>query len=100
MGARIDPEVRAADAPRLQRVHLPQQAAGIDHHAVADQTQGVGVENARGNGAQLVHLAPLLDGVPRIVATLCADDDLCLLRENVDDLALAFVAPLDAHNNL
>ena len=74
--------------------------AGIDHHAVADQTQGVGVENARGNGAQLVHLAPLLDSVPRIVATLCADDDLCLLRENVDDLALAFVAPLDAHNNL
>ena len=34
------------------------------------------------------------DGVPGVVAALVADDEIRLLRQEVRDLALAFVAPL------
>ncbi len=41
-------------------------------------------------------LSAMNDGVPGIVAALAADHDVGLAGENVDDLALAFIAPLRA----
>ena len=36
------------------------------------------------------------DGVPGVVATLTADDDIGVPGKDVDDFALAFIAPLRA----
>ena len=37
-----------------------------------------------------------LDGVTGIVTALRADDDIGFLREDVDDFAFSFIAPLGA----
>ena len=37
------------------------------------------------------------DGVARVGAALGADDNVRLLSQEVDDLALALIAPLGAH---
>jgi hypothetical protein len=37
--------------------------------------------------------------VPGVVAPLGTDNDVRVLREHVDDLAFALVAPLGAHQN-
>ncbi len=44
-------------------------------------------------------LLPDLDRVAGVVAALGADDDVGLLRQNVDDLALPLIAPLGADQN-
>ena len=38
------------------------------------------------------------DGVPGVGAALAADDPLHLRGQQIDDLAFALIAPLDAHN--
>ena len=41
-------------------------------------------------------LAAVNDGVPGVVAALTADDDIGVPGKDVDDFALAFIAPLRA----
>jgi hypothetical protein len=38
--------------------------------------------------------ATMEDGVPGVIAALTANDDISLCGKNVDNLTLAFVAPL------
>src|SRR5207249_1208372 len=40
-----------------------------------------------------------MDGVPGIISSLRADDDLSLLRQDINDFAFAFIAPLGAHQD-
>ncbi len=44
-----------------------------------------------------VFLAAVNDGVPSVVAALTADDDIGVSGQDIDDLALAFIAPLRAN---
>ena len=84
------------DALGADRVDLVEQCPGIDDDAVADDRQFAGPHHARGQQAQLVLDIADDDGVAGIVAALKADHDIGALRQPVDDLALALVAPLGA----
>src|SRR5262249_27266897 len=58
-----------------------------------------GPQDARGDQLQDELAAADLDSVAGVVAALVARDDVEVLREEVDDLAFAFVTPLRAHND-
>ena len=69
-------------------------AAGMQHHAVADQAQRVGAQDAGRNQVQDGLLAVDDQRVAGVVAALEAHDGADFLGEQIDDLALAFIAPL------
>ena len=54
----------------------------------------LGAEDAAGNQRQLVGLAAGDDRVAGVAAPLVADDDVVLVGQQVDELALGLVAPL------
>ena len=85
------------DAGLFQAVDLLHQADGIDHDTVADDADGVFAKNAGGDEVQDVLRPADDDRVARVGAALGAHDDVRLLGQEVDDLALALVAPLGAH---
>jgi hypothetical protein len=71
-----------------------------DHHAVADQAQRVFTQDTRRNQVQHGLLAIDDQRVAGIVAALEAHDSADFLGEQIDDLALAFIAPLGTqHDN-
>ncbi len=94
-------ELQAADvhAAGAQAVDLLDEHAGIDDDAVADDALLAGIEDPGGDQVELPRLARVHDGVPGVVAALEADDDVGVLGEEIDDLPLAFVAPLSADDD-
>ena len=94
VGVAADLQARRVDAPAQEHVHLGDEHAGVDHHAVADHRGDVVVEDAA--RAQLEGEALAVDhqGVAGVVAALVADDQLHLLGDEVGELPLALVAPL------
>ena len=72
------------------------QRPGIDDHPVAHHAQDPGMQDARRDEMEDELLLAHLDGVAGVVAAVEAGHDLDLLREEVHDLAFAFVAPLGA----
>ena len=82
-----------------QPVDLVGQHARVDDDAVADHAELAGVEDARRDQVELERLAVADDRVAGVVAALEAHDDVGPLGEQVDDLALALVAPLGADDH-
>ena len=80
-------------------VELAGQDLRVDHHAVADRAQLAGVEDPGRDQVELPLLAVADDRVAGVVAALEADHEVRVLGEQVDDLALALVAPLGAHDH-
>ena len=83
---------------RGQLVDLGEQRLRIDDHAVADDADDAVVQDAGRDQVQHELLAVHVHGVAGVVAALIARDDREVRRQQVDDLALAFVAPLRAEN--
>ena len=79
------------DAERRQRVDLGEQRLRIDDDAVADDAEHAVVEDARRDQVQDELPAVDVDGVPGVVAALIARDDAEMGRQQIDDLALAFI---------
>ena len=77
-------------------INFFQQGERIDNDAVANDVELAGIENAGRDEMQHVLLIADLDGVPSIVASLIADDDVRLLSQDVNYFAFAFIAPLGA----
>ena len=75
----------------LQPVDLLDQRLRIEHDAIADDRQLARPHHAGGQQRQLVGGAVDDQRVAGVVAALEAHDDVGLLRQPVDDLALAFV---------
>ena len=86
-------------ALRLELGDLGNEGMRIEHDAVADDRQLALAHDARWKQRQLVDLAIDDQRMAGIVAALEADDDIGPLRQPVDDLALAFVAPLRADDH-
>jgi hypothetical protein len=92
--------VRAdGDALTFQFSHLVEEGLRIEHDAIADHGQLRGPQHAGRQQRQLVGLAVDDKRMAGIVAALEAHDDIGLLRQPVDDLALPFVAPLGADDD-
>ena len=87
------------DALALQLRDLIEEGLRIEHHAVADHRELGGPQHARRQQRQLVGFAVDDQRMAGIVAALEAHDDVGLLRQPVDDLALPFVAPLGADDD-
>ena len=92
-------QVLAAHAFRLEHGHLFDQHAGVHHHAIADDRHRVLVHDARRHEVQRQLLLAMDDRVACVVAALEAHDVVVVARDEVGYLALAFVAPLGAHQH-
>jgi hypothetical protein len=87
------------DARLLEFADLLHERGGRHYDAVADQDRDAVAQHARRNQAQ-DRLAPADDErVTRVVPALEAHDTLRAFGQPVDDLALAFVAPLRADDD-
>jgi hypothetical protein len=75
-----------------------QKARRINHDTVSNDGTELGPKDACGEQRELVRLSGMNDGMPGIGPAVVADDDIMLLGEKIDDLALGFVAPLQADN--
>ncbi len=80
-------------------LHLLQQGAQVHHHAVADHGCHPVPQNSAGDQLEDEFLRADIDGVSGVVATLITRHNIEALREKIDDLALALVAPLCAEND-
>ncbi len=96
-----DAQVFRADGHALppQFGDFIEEGLRIDHHAVADHRKLGGPQHARRQQRQLVGFAVDDQCVAGIVAALETHDDVSLLRQPVDDLALPLVAPLGADDD-
>ena len=72
----------------------------VDHHAAAHPPARVRVHHARGNRVQLEGLRRNGHGVAGVVAAVEARHDVGLAGQQIDDAALAFVAPLRSNYDI
>ena len=77
-----------------QRRRFLEQSLQRQDHAIADQALHVSVQDSRGDQRQNGLLAADHQGMSGVVAALEAHHGLHLVGQQVDDLALALVAPL------
>ena len=80
-------------------LHLVCEVLEVNHHAGAQHTGHVRVQDA--GGQQVQDELALLgdDGVSSIVAALIAGNDVSMFGQQVDDAALALIAPVDSSNS-
>jgi hypothetical protein len=86
------------DAALSQSIDLAHQMPRVDHDAIADDAELAGAHHTGGQQRELEGLIADDEGVARVVAALEAHDDVSALRQPVDNLALALVAPLGANH--
>ena len=75
-----------------------EQGGGMDHHAVADHAVDPRPEDAGRDQRELVRHPVGDDRVPGVGPPLIAHDGVVLVAEQVDDLPLGLVSPLQAHH--
>ena len=85
-------------AAALEVVELADQHLGVDHAARADRAR-LPLDDPGGDGPDLVRLVLDDDRVARVGTTLITADEVGFRGEEVDDLALALVAPLRADDH-
>jgi hypothetical protein len=88
-----EPDAVDGQPARLQVVELGDELLGIDHAAGADHALLLR-DDARGQMAKLEGLSVDLDRVSCVGPAVVAADQIRVLGEQVDDLALALVSPL------
>ena len=77
-----------------------EQRERVDHQAVADDGDFARMQNAAGDQPQHEFAVADQDGVAGVMAALIADDVVETVRQQIDQFAFAFVAPLRAQNDL
>jgi hypothetical protein len=82
-----------------ERIDFLEEADGIDDDAITDDAFFISAEDAGGDEVEDVFFAFDEDGMAGVVATGATDDDIGVFREDVDDLAFTFIAPLGAYQN-
>ncbi len=90
---------RDLDALPAEPIDFLEQGMRIEHDAVADDRQLAPAHDAGRQQRELVGDAVDNERVAGVMAALEADDDVGLLGQPIDDLALALVSPLGAHHD-
>jgi hypothetical protein len=99
VASRRDPQVVAdRDSTFSETVDLANELERIEYDAVADDAEFRGIEDAGWHEVHGVSLTAHRHGVARIGAAVVPDDDIMPTCQQIDDLALALVAPLQADN--
>ena len=99
MGMARQLELRAVDAPRLEGLDLAGEVSRVDDDTIGDDRDHMVVEDTRRHELQREPLTIDDDGVPGVVPTLVAHDEVVLLGELVGDLRLPLVPPLGTHDD-
>ena len=86
------------ETPILQATDLTEEHRRVDDHSVPDDTGLAPMKDSRGDQVKNRLLSPDHQGVPRVVSTLKAHNQVRPLGQKVDKLALALVAPLGTYN--
>ena len=94
-----DDALARGHAAGFELVQLLEQGLGRQHHAVADQALNAVAQHARRDQVQHGFLTIDDERMAGIVPALKADHGCGLIGEQIDDLALALVAPLGADNH-
>ena len=95
MGAVGDSQVEAdLDASGEEPLHLAGENLQVQGNAGGDDVDDLGAEDAAGDQVKGEGFLADPDGVARVGAAGVSDNDFEMLGEQVDDLALALVAPL------
>ena len=83
------------DAAFLDGADLPSQMVKVNDHAGAQHTYNIRVQDA--GGEQVQNKLALLghNSVPGVVSALIAGYDIGIFGQQVDDTALALIAPVD-----
>ena len=79
---------------RLEHLDLADGAGGVEHDPPGDHALHAGAKDAAGDQRQLPGLAAGDDGVAGVGTAGVADDDVVLAGEDVDELPLGLVTPL------
>ena len=93
-----DPHGLGRDPAALELVQLGHEQAGVDHATGADDAELAGEDPGR-NVMERERLAVADDRVTGVRPALVAADDVRVQGEEVDDLPLALVTPLGAHDH-
>ena len=93
-----EPDELGGDATRLEVVQLIDHDLRVDHAAGADDAL-LAADDPGGDVLELVGLAVGHDGVAGVGTAVVAADEVGVLRQQVDDLPLPFVAPLRADDH-
>ena len=72
----------------------------IDYHAGRDQVHDAIVENAAGDMMQFVDIITNDHRVPRIGPSLITDHEVLPLGQQIDELTLGLIAPLQSNHAL
>ena len=85
------------EAPAFNLLQFAHQIERIHHDAVADHAALAVMQDTARHEMQDILVVPDDHRVASVRAALKAHDHIRFLREEINDLALAFVAPLGAH---
>ena len=99
MGVAGDAQAARRAPASLELGQLAHQHLGVDHDAGAEDAHGLGGQDPRRQQMELELLVAHEHRVPGVAAALVAGDERVPLGEDVDDLALALVAPLGANDD-
>ena len=89
-------QAAGVDLARAELVQLGDQQPGMDGHAWPDDAHRPRIEDAGRNQVDRETALLVDDRVARVGAAVPADDQVRVAGEQVDDLALALVAPVAA----
>src|SRR5450759_2073209 len=87
------------DAIRNELVYLREQRLDVQNDSIANRTTYARVENSARNLVEDERLVADVHGVAGIGAALIANYPVGALREDINELALAFVSPLGADDD-
>ena len=98
MGVAADLQVLAGDAAAFQVRQFADERGRVQHDAVRDHAERVRVQDSRRDQVQLVLVLAALGvgddhGMPRVGAAAPAHDDIFVMGQEVNQLALALVPP-------
>jgi hypothetical protein len=82
-----------------QLVDLGKERLGVKHDPVPDGASNAGMKDSAGDLVKNEGVVADVNGMARIRAALVPHDPVGPLGQHVNELALAFVAPLGAHDN-
>lgn len=89
---------RRVDPALSQRIDLGQNRGRVEHHAGSDHVHHPRIENSTGNVMQFVNVLAHDDGMTGVGPALLADNDVKLRGQQIDELTLGLVAPLQSNH--
>src|SRR5579862_4993809 len=95
-----DLNARRIDADLRECIELADERLEIDDRSSADEELDAGMHDARGNDPQRELTIAHNDRMPRVVAARKARYDVVIRGIEIDDPALALVAPLQPDDNV